>query len=90
MEHIPPISTLIKDEIVEHSKSVNSTVAYRVVNEYIKCKDINIDSIEQDVLSQPPKPKPVQQSNNSSGAGCLTAAIPIVCFLIYIILKFFD
>lgn len=84
------IVSLIKDEIVEQSKSVNSTVAYRVVNEYIKCEDINIDSIEQDVLSQPPKPKPVQQSNNSSGAGCLTAAIPIVCFLIYIILKFFD
>lgn len=84
------IVSLIKDEIVEQSKSVNSTVAYRVVNEYIKCEDINIDSIEQDVLSQPPKPKPVQQSNNSYGAGCLTAAIPIVCFLIYIILKFFD
>lgn len=84
------IVSLIKDEIVEQSKSVNSTVAYRVVNEYIKCEDINIDSIEQDVLSQPPKPKPVQQNNNSSGAGCLTAVIPIVCFLIYIILKFFD
>ena len=83
------IVSLIKDENVEQSKSVNSTVAYRVVNEYIKCEDINIDSIEQDVLSQPPKPKQVQQSNNSSGAGCLTAAIPIVCFLIYIILKFF-
>lgn len=82
--------SLINGENIEQAKIVNDKVAYRIVNEYIKCENIDIDVIEQEVLSQPPKPKTQQKSNeDASNGGCLSAIGGLLCVVILVALFIF-
>ncbi len=81
---------LTKDGAIEQSKSVDNKTAYRIVTEYLKGEPIDIDAIETEVLSEPPKqtPPPITQptTNATSGGGCLTAVIiGALVFLFFIL-----
>ena len=82
--------SLIKNGEILKNKITPHTVAYRIINEYLEGNvDLDMDAIEQEVLSQPSKinpPQPQVQPADSSPSGCMIAAIiGIMIFLFFIL-----
>lgn len=87
--------SLIKEGVAEKSKSSNTTVAYRIVNEYLEKGTVaDMDAIEQEVLSAPPKPQKQQpvQNNSSTAGGCLGVGILLImgAFILYNLIRLFS
>lgn len=75
--------SLTKNGVIEKRKSTNTTVAYRIINEYLEKGTVtDMDAIEQEVLSTPPKTQSQQaQPNDASSLGCLVGAMAVFGFV---------